>query len=305
MRRIKKKWNGREMVMGGGGWREVGGGGGGPWSRRRGYGLRGGLRDAVRSLSNCAIRFDPFMLQTFRRATVICVTTLQSRDVIPQRFHAKVRCRLGIGTDPPPPGILGVAGRNGSGADSFRVLYVGRFLYWKGMHLGLRAFAIFAARYPEGSLTMVGAGPDEARWRRLAEKLGVDGHVTWVPWLAQVELPTLYMKHDAFLFPSLHDSSGNVVLEALSHGLPVVCLDLGGPAMIADARSARIVSTEGRDEADVSQALAEALREIADDAALHCALSEGARKRAAELTWANQVRSVYAEFGVSDADRFD
>jgi len=283
----------------------VGGGEVAPWRLRRGYGLRGWLRDALRSLSNFAIRFDPFMRQTFKTAEVIYIKTSQSLKVIPRQFRDKVRSRLEIGVYPPSPEILGIDSRDRSNADSFQVLYVGRFLYWKGMHLGFRAFGHLAARCPETSLTMVGAGSDEARWRKIAETLGCAARITWIPWVTRQTLSSIYAEHDVLLFPSLHDSSGNVVLEALAHGLPLVCLDLGGPAMIADERCARIVSTKGRGEAEVSQALAEALSELANDVDLRRTLSEGARKRAAELTWANQVRSVYAEFGVSDADCVD
>lgn len=281
----------------------VGGGEEAPWALRHGYGPRGWARDALRSLSNATLRFDPFMRATFRKAHVIYVKTPDSTWVIPRQFHTKVRYELEIGCTSSRPSRI-AEHRDGHGS-TFRILYVGRFLYLKGMHLGLPAFAELADSHEDARLTMIGAGPDEARWRRLAEKLGVDARITWVPWLAQDELSTFYMKHDAFLFPSLHDSGGTVVLEALTHGLPVLCLDIGGPAATADKGCGRIVATKGRSEAEVSHALAEALRELADDTELRHALRDGALKRADELTWANQVRSVYAEFGVSDADCFD
>ena len=61
---------------------------------------------------------------------------------------------------------------------------------------------------------------------------------------------------DLFVYPSLHNSSGNAVLEALSFGLPVVCLDLGGPAQIVTPKSGVIVSTAGRDTGQVAVAIA-------------------------------------------------
>ena len=62
--------------------------------------------------------------------------------------------------------------------------------------------------------------------------------LTGCPGPARARSAELYRRHHALLYPSLHDSSGNVVLEALFHGLPVVCLDLGGPAEIVDPRAA-------------------------------------------------------------------
>ena len=43
-----------------------------------------------------------------------------------------------------------------------------------------------------------------------------------------LDYPDKPISHDFLLFPSLHDSGGFVVLEALCHGMPVLCLDLGG-----------------------------------------------------------------------------
>jgi glycosyltransferase involved in cell wall biosynthesis len=105
----------------------------------------------------------------------------------------------------------------------------------------------------------------------------------------------LYRSHDALLFPSFHDSSGNAVLEALSHGLPVICLDLGGPGKIVDDRCGRLIATAGRSEADCVHALALAIAQMSGSTALCRALAEGARTRAAEFLWPAQVGRVYAD----------
>ena len=47
-------------------------------------------------------------------------------------------------------------------------------------------------------------------------------------------LSQYYLSHDLFLFPSLHDSGGMVVLEAKAHGLPVVVSSFGGPQEFID-----------------------------------------------------------------------
>ena len=83
---------------------------------------------------------------------------------------------------------------------------------------------------------MVGVGPDGERWHRLCQRLDLTHAVDWHGWMEQAKLGAIYAKHHAFLFPSLHDSSGNVVLEAMSHGLPVVCFDLGGPGVLVTDR---------------------------------------------------------------------
>ena len=81
--------------------------------------------------------------------------------------------------------------------------------------------------------------------------------------MSRSEVLALFATHDALLFPSLHDSGGTVVMEAIAHGRPVICLDLGGPAVTVDEHCARIVGTSGKTEEQVTQGLADAISEFA------------------------------------------
>jgi glycosyltransferase involved in cell wall biosynthesis len=112
--------------------------------------------------------------------------------------------------------------------------------------------------------------------------------VTWVPWLERAAVMRAYAGHDAFLFPSLHDSSGNAVLEALSSGLPVVCIAAGGPAVLADPSCAFLVppGTPG----ETVNALADALARLADDTVLARSMVDAAVRRARQdFSWDRQV----------------
>ena len=82
------------------------------------------------------------------------------------------------------------------------------------MQYGLRAFARLLQDVPSARLTMVGAGPEGRRWRRLCQTLGIAHAVEWHGWMLN---PTpARSSHHVLLFPSLHDSSGGVVLDAMS-----------------------------------------------------------------------------------------
>jgi len=271
----------------------LGGGERAPLALRRGFGWRGWLTDLARDLHSWLLRFDPITRRACADALVIYVKTAQSRRALPTRWHAKTAVHLEIGTrevDPSPRPA------RASGAP-LRLLFAGRFLYWKGMHLGLLGLAELLGRGVDARLTMLGRGPDEQRWRQLAADLGIGQAVDWLPWVEHGEVGALYRRHDALLFPSLHDSSGNVVLEALAQGLPVVCLDLGGPAELVDARCGRVVATAGRTAADCACGLADALAELAGDGALLRQLSAGALARAGTLSWPEVVGSLYGDVG--------
>ena len=266
----------------------VGGGERAPWRLRRGFGPRGQALDAARDLANALVRVDPMMGATFAAARRIYVTSEQTRALLPRRHRAKARLRLAIGFEGATAPRSTVRPPDGG----FSVLFAGRLVYWKGLALMLWAFRRLADARPEARLTVIGDGPDGARARALARRLGLDNRVEWRPSMPRADLLTAYAAHDVFLYPSLHDSGGMVVLEALAAVLPAVCLDLGGPGQIVDDDCGRVVATTGRGVGAVAGDLAAALIAIAGDAALRARLAAGARARATALSWPRLVADI-------------
>lgn len=266
----------------------VGGGERAPLAMRRGYPLRGHLADALRDVANGYARIDPLMRPVYRRAGVILCRTEETLRRIPRPYRAKCTVMSELGVEPtlmrsdlPPERASG----------RFKVLFVGRLLYWKGLHLGLRAFAELRRSCPGAELTIVGSGRDAAWYRGLSRALGVEAAVTWVAWTERETVIAMYRNHDAFLFPSLHDSGGTVVLEALACGLPVVCLALGGPKVLVDETCGFRVPA--RAPRTAVAALAEALGRLARDPALARAMSAAAVERARrEFSWDVKVRRM-------------
>lgn len=281
----------------------VGGGEHAPWRLRFGYGLRGWLLEGLRDLLNLLVRFDPFMRRTFRQAERIYVTSEQTLALLPSRYQGKAGIQLAIGHE------MSDIDAPSRGQDShitsqqcIRVLYVGKFIYWKGMHLGLEAFALLVRGHPNAQLTMVGKGPEEQRWRNLAKRLGVQHHVRWVPWVQRDELLSMYESHDVLLFPSLHDSGGMVVLEAMAHRLPVVCLDLGGPGKTVNGNSGRAVVASNATRSGVIKNLAQALKEITLRPDLRKDLKLGALERTRSFSTKRLIRKLYSLPEQSDYD---
>ena len=264
----------------------VGGGETAPSRLRRTFPLRGYLTDLFRDAANRLARIDPLMTAVYHRSAAILCKTRETLECIPPRYRDKCRVRVevGIGGDDMPP----MPGRRPEDG-CFRVLYAGRLVYWKGLHLGLMAFArLLVICHGQAHLTVIGNGPDQIWLHRLAHRLGIDRDITWIPWLEREAVMRVYPEHDAFLFPSLHDSSGNVVLEALSCGLPVVCLDAGGPAVLVDS-SCGFRIPPGEPE-EVVQKLAQALAVLADNTALAQQMGEAAARRAhRQFSWTHQA----------------
>ena len=111
--------------------------------------------------------------------------------------------------------------------------------------------------------------------------------------MPQDEFFRLYDSHDIFVFPSLHDSEGWVVLEAMCKGMPVVCLDLGGPKDIVTELSGSIVNTSLRTTTQVAAALADQIADIIIMPNRYSALSAGAIDRAYEFLLSDRVTALY------------
>ena len=115
----------------------------------------------------------------------------------------------------------------------------------------------------------------------------------WHDWIHHAEIGAVYRAHDVFVFPSLHDSSGSVVLEAMSFGLPVLCFDLGGPGVLVTETSGIVVPTANMNREQLVAALADSMNELAGHADRLRELQRGALARARQLTWAFAVSHVY------------
>jgi glycosyltransferase involved in cell wall biosynthesis len=147
-----------------------------------------------------------------------------------------------------PPATFGSARDGSDPADPVRLLSVGRLQPKKGFDVLLRALAGVSSHVV---LTLVGYGPQERRLRTLAQALGIGRRVRWAGQLDQPGVRALYRESDLFVLASRvapdgdRDGLPNVVVEALSQGLPVVATRVSAlPEIVEDGISGRLVPPE-------------------------------------------------------------
>lgn len=109
----------------------------------------------------------------------------------------------------------------GLGADAIAVLHVGRLAAEKNLDLAIRAFRAIQSRHPDARFVLVGEGPDQAR---IAQE---NPDFCYAGVRRGEDLARHYASGDLFLFPSITETFGNVTLEAMASGLPVVAFDYG------------------------------------------------------------------------------
>lgn len=266
----------------------VGGGEDAPWALKHSLPVNEKVKELLRSLLNRLARYNPFLRIALGRASLILAKTEDTRCALPPGMQNKTIVCSEIGIDKRTLKCeqdLHCRDVN----LPLQVLFAGRMLGWKGAHFAIMAVAAALGRGHRIHLTMVGSGPLLSWLKSLAIKLGVDNHVTWIGQIPQQDLFALYECMHCFLFPSLHDSSGNVVLEALSFGLPVICLDVGGPVTIVNLKCARVISTKGKTEAVLVDVIADELGYLATNESARQNMALEAIARAKSMTWANQI----------------
>lgn len=268
----------------------LGGGEDAPLALKRSIHGREKIKELLRSLLNKMALIDPFLWVAYAKATVILAKTEDTRRALPWPFRRRSVVYPEIGIDA-PAGIQPCPRQDG---EPLRVLFAGRLLGWKGAHLAIRAVAHAIAQGVPVEFTLVGRGPFEAELRQVAHAAGIHDRIRWISQMPQQELFALYQTMHCFLFPSLHDSSGNVVLEAQAYGLPVICLDIGGPVTLVSSETAIVVSTQNQNEAGVVQGLADAVRILAGDEQSRVAMSLASLEHVrGAMSWENRAYGVF------------
>jgi glycosyltransferase involved in cell wall biosynthesis len=272
----------------------VGGGEYTPNILRKIFPLKNRFTESIRGCINKISKYNPLLNRAYENSVLILTKTAQTKEYVPEKFQYKTKNLLEIG-------IKSVSVEELNTKDNlFRVLFVGRLIYSKGLDVALSAFAKFSNSFNgESVFDIVGEGEYKNRIEKLAIKYGIEDKVKIIEWMPQEKLKDIYLSSNVLLFPSLHDSSGNVVLEALSFGLPVVCLDCGGPAAVLGEKfNDLIVPTHNVSRDIIEQNLADKLSLLANDKVKFEFYSNRAKMRAQELTWEGTVKSAYDEISM-------
>jgi glycogen(starch) synthase len=108
------------------------------------------------------------------------------------------------------------------------VLLVGRLVYEKGFQLALDALPELIERVGDVRFLVAGSGTHEAELRAQAQRLGLDDHGTFLGWIGDDVLHSLYRIADLCVVPSIYEPFGLVALEAMASGCPCIVADTGG-----------------------------------------------------------------------------
>ena len=167
-----------------------------------------------------------------------------------------------------------------------RLLAVGLLYEAKGYEYLLEAVALLRRDGRDIELDIVGDGPERAAYTRLADDLGLDGHVVFHGIVPKPEVARRMREASLFVLTSRYDNNPCVLIEAMASGMPVVATAVGGIPEVVDESSGLLARP--RDPRSIADAIASALdlpggwdrRGIAESAATRFGRAEIGRRLA-------------------------
>jgi glycosyltransferase involved in cell wall biosynthesis len=218
-----------------------------------------------------------------RRAAVVLVANERTREALPSGLVGRVVVLPENAVDTSqwnPPRVAAVE-------DGQRFVFIGRLVDWKALDVAIEAMRDL----PEASLDVIGDGPMMAAWRARAESLGIAQRVRFHGWLSQEKCAELLGGCTALLLPSLYESGGAVVLEAMAMKRPVVATAWGGPSDYLDANCGVLVEPTNRTE--LVEGFRDAMQRLMESPDLRKRMgAAGREKLLREFDWRRKIDRV-------------
>lgn len=224
----------------------------------------------LRALDRHLLRRWPALRRSFSNASTVIGIADYVRELLGDIPVQDFRTMSDAGiTDLPP------ASSGSERTESVRLLFVGRVIRTKGVRDIVRAIGSL----PHGlaRLDIVGDGYDRAACEKAAADLGVADLVRFYGHVTHEHVAGFYDRADIFVFPSYREAGGIAVIEAMSHGLPVIVADRGGPATSVGQEGGLRIPVQNPEQ--YASDLAVAIESLARDPQLRASLGRAARVR--------------------------
>ena len=225
-------------------------------------------------------QYLPYYRSTYRHLAGVISGSLHTASEVPEYFHGK---RFYLPENGIDPDRFPLASAWPDPEGRFRFITVGRLVPYKGVDLTLEAMGRSEA-LKGCELLIIGDGPQRPALEALAQHLGLNANVQFLGWVDQRRLAIEVGRSQVFVFPSLREFGGGVVLEAMASGLPPIVVNYGGPGELVRPDCGILLPMQAREP--LVEALRQAMEELAGDPACCRAMGLAASRRVRqEFTW--------------------
>lgn len=180
-------------------------------------GLRTPVYISDRTIPDYPFKFPIPQLKNwlYPRSAGFIAQTARAKEYKEKIFGSKLNIRV------IPNALPELSNKGRSDTSDCSILYVGRFAWEKDPEILIRAVPLVLEKFPDWRLMMAGDGPLFDKMRLLAEHLGVRGSIVFLGKVKDVA--SLYSSASLFVLPSKVEGFPNVLIEAMSFGLPCIC----------------------------------------------------------------------------------
>lgn len=183
--------------------------------------------------------------------------------------------------------------------DEQLILLVGRLVYEKGFQLALEALPPIIERVGKVRFLVAGSGTHEEQLKAQAAELGLMEHGTFMGWIGDDVLHSLYRISDLCVVPSLYEPFGLVALEAMASGCPCIVADTGGLREVVPAGDRVGLRFNGGDPEHLGVMIE---RMLTDDELRERLIAE-ASEHVLSFDWADVARQTGELYGETIAAR--
>jgi glycosyltransferase involved in cell wall biosynthesis len=272
-------------------WGPIGGLENTPWRLLPAMGPRGaihyGCQNVIETFDKLLLREPKRAFAKARGAIIAATSGIQGEIEWWYGEKSAVICEVGA-----PPSVADSYARREAGRN-LRICWSGAHLPCKGLPLLLHALAKLPAD-ASWAVSILGEGPCTTKWKRLAQRLGIDARCTWTGNLSREDALATMGRSHVFVITSLKDLTSTVLLEALSRGLPVICPNhCGFSDVVNDQCGIKLPVGSPR---ELIEQLELAILWLLAEEGIRRGMATGALVRSREFSWdakASQLQTIY------------
>lgn len=231
-------------------------------------------------------RLLPYYHSTRQHASALLIGSMATWQQLPRTYRGRAFYMPENAIDPTrfPPAAPRLLHR------PIRGLFVGRLVPYKGADMLLNAAAPLL-KAGKLELTIVGDGPEKPALAERVQRLGLQSTVNFTGWLDHRQIRAQFENADLFLFPSVREFGGGVVLEAMAGGAPPVVVNYGGPGELVTPGTGWLVPLGSKDQ--IIASLAALLEQIIAAPEMITAKAKASVDRCfTHFTWEAKARRV-------------
>lgn len=245
-------------------------------------------QEKIRSLLNKLSMLRPSYRRGIRKAAAVFVSNDETMEVLRKRFSVELQQRCELGVD--AAYLQERKALKHEAGETVHLLISGRLMYRKGMEFLLDACLQLQTQTP-WVIDVYGGGHQEQDVRRQIQQRGLEQKVLLHGKVPYSQMQQAYASADIFLLPSLRETTGTAVMEAMANKLPVIALDQNGVKHLVADR-AGVLAQIGTKEETIRN-FAAAMKQLIEDPAKRCQLGEdGFCFLQREHTWQAKMRQM-------------